>query len=129
MVFKNIIFGITKLKTMAPPNTTSISTLLQALVDDLQLQASAKIEKRFSILEKRLENLEKLLMPETQTQAATKHCYLCDEDVLARGLCSKHYQKWRYRQRKKEKEIDEETFISSIHLNQPQTTENTRLDN
>ena len=113
---------------MAPRNTSSTGALIQALIDDLQLQSSTQIEERFALLEKRIENLEKILTTEVQSQASVKHCYLCENDVLARGLCSKHYQQWRYRQRKQSaKESSNAKDVAALYLSAD--PENLRIDN
>ena len=115
---------------MAPRNTSNTSALIQALIDDLQLQSSTQIEERFALLEKRIENLEKLLVPEMQSHPSPKHCYLCDSHVLARGLCSKHYQQWRYRQRKQSANNTKSTKdIETIYLSQSELSKDVRIDN
>ena len=116
---------------MAPRNTANTSALIQALLDDLQLQSSTQMEERFALLEKRIENLEKLLVPEMQLQPSPKVCCLCDNHVLARGLCSKHYQQWRYRQRQQVQSNKSKSTKNreTIYLRQSNSADNMRADN
>ena len=88
--------------------TTDIGLMFEALIDDLQIQVAASVDTNLSELSKRIAKIERRLdqlLPndESLSQATAtnfKRCSLCDRPALARGLCSAHYQQWRYRQRK-----------------------------
>jgi hypothetical protein len=60
-------------------------------------QRLASIERRLAILE----NVERSGRTEDPlARSASKICEQCDRRAVARGLCSAHYQQWRYRQKK-----------------------------
>ena len=88
--------------------TTDIGLMFESLIDDLQIQVAASVDGNLSELSRRIAKIERRLdqlLPndESLSQEATagfKRCSLCDRPALARGLCSAHYQQWRYRQRK-----------------------------
>ena len=88
--------------------TTDIGLMFESLIDDLQIQVAASVDGNLSELSRRIAKIERRLdqlLPndESLSREATtgfKRCSLCDRPALARGLCSAHYQQWRYRQRK-----------------------------
>lgn len=90
---------------MAPRKTTDFGLLFDALVADLRIQVAASVDKTLSDFERRLARLEKIierLDPENSLQKnllPDRQCALCEEKMIARGLCSAHYQQWRYRER------------------------------
>ncbi len=60
-------------------------------------QRLAQIERRLAILE----NVERSGREDDPlARSAQKICEQCDRKAVARGLCSAHYQQWRYRQKK-----------------------------
>jgi hypothetical protein len=87
------------------------SKLLEAIVaasanragDNLR-DALAEIRQRLSGIERRLailENVERASADaDSLARSAEKICQSCDRRAVARGLCSAHYQQWRYRQKK-----------------------------
>ena len=91
---------------MPPRRTTNFGELFEALVEDLRVRVAASVEQRLGEFDKRLSRLEKRvdqLSPETSQPAVAaqrKTCTLCERPGVARGLCSAHYQQWRYRERK-----------------------------
>ena len=91
---------------MPPRRTTNFGELFEALVEDLRVRVAASVEQRLGESDKRLSRLEKRvdrLSPETSQPvvvAQRKACTLCERPTVARGLCSAHYQQWRYRERK-----------------------------
>jgi len=91
---------------MPPRRTTNFGELFEALVEDLRVRVAASVEQRLGEFDKRLSRLEKRvdqLSPETSQPAVVaqrKTCTLCERPAVARGLCSAHYQQWRYRERK-----------------------------
>jgi hypothetical protein len=64
----------------------------------------AEIRQRLVAIERRLailENVERTGREEDPlARSASKICEQCDRRAVARGLCSAHYQQWRYRQKK-----------------------------
>ncbi len=90
---------------MPPRQTADFGALVEALVEDMRIQVATSVDKtlgdfnrRISRLERRVEQFSEDASP---PQAATKRrCTLCDNRAVARGLCSAHYQQWRYRERK-----------------------------
>ncbi|MBC7793644.1 MAG: hypothetical protein H7Z43_08035 [Clostridia bacterium] len=91
---------------MPPRKTTNYGTLFESLVDDLRIEIAASLDQSLVELEKRLTRIERRLdtiAPESsgpklpQTRRA---CAVCGRSAVARGLCSAHYQQWRYRSRK-----------------------------
>ena len=91
---------------MPPRKTTDFGALFEALIEDLRIQVAASVDRTLSDFAKRLARLERRLdqvdagssAPE---QAVSRRvCALCDRRAVARGLCSAHYQQWRYRERK-----------------------------
>ena len=88
--------------------TTDIGLMFESLIDDLQIQVAASVDGNLSELSKtdrKDRATPDQLLPNDESlsqEAATglKRCSLCDRPALAGGLCSAHYQQWRYRQRK-----------------------------
>jgi hypothetical protein len=91
---------------MPPRKTTNYGALFESLVDDLRIEIAAALDQSLAELEKRLGRIERRLdqlSPESSgpKQAPTKRaCAVCGRAAVARGLCSAHYQQWRYRSRK-----------------------------
>lgn len=91
---------------MPPRKTTDFGALFEALIEDLRIQVAASVDrtvnefgKRLSRIERRLDSLD----PNHaggETSIARRGCALCERPSVARGLCSAHYQQWRYRERK-----------------------------
>lgn len=88
---------------------------LSKLVDAVILQAGAtaseslretiaELRQRLSGIERRLAILENIERTGTDDDALMRSeeriCDVCDRRAIARGLCSAHYQQWRYRQKK-----------------------------
>ena len=88
--------------------TTDVGLMFESLIDDLKIQVAASVDANLNELAKRIGKIERRLdqlLPEDESlsrEAASslKRCSLCERPALARGLCSAHYQQWRYRQRK-----------------------------
>ena len=99
---------------MPPRKTTDFGALFESLIEDLKIQVAASVDERLSDFEKRLTRLERRLDGLDPSNATEKRrterrsCLLCERQAVARGLCSAHYQQWRYRQRKAR--ITGETF-------------------
>jgi hypothetical protein len=92
---------------MPPRKTTDFGALFEALVEDLRIQVAAAIDRTLSNFDKRLVRLERRieqLDPNhaslSEERAEKRGCALCARRAVARGLCSAHYQQWRYRERK-----------------------------
>ena len=91
---------------MPPRKTTDFGALFESLIEDLKIQVAASVDERLSDFEKRLTRIERRLDGLDPNNATEKRrverrsCLLCDRPAVARGLCSAHYQQWRYRQRK-----------------------------
>ncbi len=91
---------------MPPRKTTDFGALFESLIEDLKIQVAASVDERLTEFEKRLARLERRLDQLDPNNAAERKkverrsCLLCDRPAVARGLCSAHYQQWRYRQRK-----------------------------
>jgi len=93
----------------------SLSSDLNKLIDTIVTASGAKacdtlreplaeIRQRLSTIERRLailENVERTAQEEDPlARSAAKICEQCDRRAVARGLCSAHYQQWRYRSKK-----------------------------
>ena len=90
---------------MPPRKTTDFGALFESLIEDLRIQVAASVDRTLSDFNKRLARIERrldLLDPEnaSEVQQVRRICSLCDRVAVARGLCSAHYQQWRYRERK-----------------------------
>jgi hypothetical protein len=91
---------------MPPRKTTDFGALFESLIEDLRIQVAASVERTLGDFSRRLTRIEKRLAeldPEnTPVDVApqARVCSLCDKISVARGLCSAHYQQWRYRERK-----------------------------
>lgn len=92
---------------MPPRKTTDFGALFEALVEDLRIQVAASVDrtlndfnKRLARIERRLDQLDPSHASNTEAPAARRICALCERPSVARGLCSAHYQQWRYRERK-----------------------------
>lgn len=101
---------------MPPRKTTDFGALFESLIEDLRIQVAASVDNSLSDLEKRLARLERRLDQLDPSHAAPeptalrKQCTVCGKESVARGMCSAHYQQWRYRVRKsKTRELEEET--------------------
>ena len=91
---------------MPPRKTTDFGALFESLIEDLRIQVAASVDRTLSDFSKRLSRIERRLdqldpaNATTESQAARRMCSLCERTAVARGLCSAHYQQWRYRERK-----------------------------
>jgi len=91
---------------MPPRRTTDFGALFESLVEDLQMQVAASVERTFADFNRRLSRLERRLdqidpqNASAEIAAPQRICSLCDERAVARGMCSAHYQQWRYRERR-----------------------------
>jgi hypothetical protein len=90
---------------MPPRQTADFGALVEALVEGMRIQVAASVDKtlgdfnrRVSRLERRVEQFSEGASP--PVAANKRRCTLCDNRAVARGLCSAHYQQWRYRERK-----------------------------
>jgi hypothetical protein len=91
---------------MPPRKTTDFGALFEALVEDMRLQVAASVDHTLSEIEKRIARVERRLdaldpqNARAETAATKRSCVVCGRASVARGLCSAHYQQWRYRSRK-----------------------------
>src|SRR5688572_24329840 len=91
---------------MPPRKTTDFGALFESLIEDLRIQVAASVERTLGDFARRLARIERRLDqldPQNATpeaSAASRICALCERPSVARGLCSAHYQQWRYRERK-----------------------------
>ena len=92
---------------MSPRRTTDVGALFELLVEDLRMELAASVEKnlsdfsrRLARIERRLDQVDPLNAASAEATAASRICSLCDRPAVARGMCSAHYQQWRYRERK-----------------------------
>jgi hypothetical protein len=91
---------------MSPRKTTDFGALFELLVEDLHMQVSASVERTLGDFNRRLARIERRLdaldpaNATSENAGATRICSMCDKPAVARGLCSAHYQQWRYRERK-----------------------------
>lgn len=91
---------------MPPRKTTDFGALFESLVEDLRIKVAASVDRTLSDFGKRLTRIERRLdqldPDHASTESATTRrvCSLCERVAVARGLCSAHYQQWRYRERK-----------------------------
>lgn len=92
---------------MPPRKTTDFGALFEALIEDLRIQVAAAVDrtlsdfgKRLSRLERRLDQLDPGTALAAGQELSRRVCALCERRAVARGLCSAHYQQWRYRERK-----------------------------
>ena len=105
---------------MPPRKTTDFGALFESLIEDLKIQVAASVDERLSDFEKRLTRIERRLDGLDPNNATEKRrverrsCLLCERPAVARGLCSAHYQQWRYRQRKAR--ITGESFESASNI-------------
>ena len=88
--------------------STDVGLMFESLIDDLKIQVAASVDGNLTELAKRISKIERRLdqlLPHDESlskeaSSGFKRCSLCEREALARGLCSAHYQQWRYRQRK-----------------------------
>ena len=87
-----------------------MNALFEWLVDDLKVQIAASVDSKLSEINRHLTRLERRLDqldPDGAKQepavAGKRVCSLCERQAVARGLCSAHYQQWRYRERRTKK--------------------------
>lgn len=91
---------------MPPRKTTDFGALFESLVEDLRIQVAASVDRTLSDFNKRLARIERRLdqldpaSASTESSTPRRTCSLCERVAVARGLCSAHYQQWRYRERK-----------------------------
>lgn len=91
---------------MPPRKTSDFGALFESLVEDLRIQVAASVDRTLSDFGKRLSRIERRLDQVDPANATSEQtpvrriCSLCDRVTVARGLCSAHYQQWRYRERK-----------------------------
>lgn len=91
---------------MPPRKTTDFGALFESLIEDLRIQVAASVDRTLSEFSKRLARIERRLDQIDPKNAAPEGtqprriCALCERSAVARGLCSAHYQQWRYRERK-----------------------------
>ena len=88
---------------MPPRKTTDFGALFESLIEDLRIQVAASVDRTLSDFSKRLSRIERRLdqldpaNANPEVASARRICALCDRSAVARGLCSAHYQQWRYR--------------------------------
>ena len=91
--------------------STDVGKLLDTIVEAAGERATgtlreplAELRQRLALIERRLailENVERSGREDDPlARSAQKICEQCDRKAVARGLCSAHYQQWRYRQKK-----------------------------
>jgi hypothetical protein len=91
---------------MPPRKTTDFGALFESLIEDLRIQVAASVDRTLSDFSKRLSRIERRLdhldpaNATSEANHARRICSLCERPAVARGLCSAHYQQWRYRERK-----------------------------
>lgn len=91
---------------MPPRKTTDFGALFESLIDDLRIQVAASVDRTLSDFSKRIARLERRIDqvdPGHRTEdsdGVRRICALCERAAVARGMCSAHYQQWRYRERK-----------------------------
>lgn len=91
---------------MPPRKTTDFGALFESLIEDLRIQVAASVDRTLSDFGKRLQRIERRLdqldpaNAGSESAPARRVCALCDRNAVARGLCSAHYQQWRYRERR-----------------------------
>ena len=91
---------------MPPRKTTDFGALFESLIEDLRIQVAATVDRTLSDFDKRLARIERRLdqldpaNARSEAHSAQRICTLCDRVAVARGLCSAHYQQWRYRERR-----------------------------
>jgi hypothetical protein len=91
---------------MPPRKTTEFGALFESLVEDLRIQVAASVDRTLSDLSRRIARLERRLDAIDPNHASCledvgrRNCSLCERTAVARGLCSAHYQQWRYRERR-----------------------------
>ena len=92
---------------MPPRKTTDFGALFESLVEDLRIQVAASVDQTIADLSRRIARIERRLDqldPENasvEPKNARRVCALCERGAVARGMCSAHYQQWRYRERKR----------------------------
>lgn len=110
--------------------STDLSKLIEAIVDQSGTRACetlrepmAELRQRLSSIERRLailENLERTAQDDDPlARSAAKICESCDRRAVARGLCSAHYQQWRYRQKKAKVRDVRGIMVGSVLQNVP----------
>ena len=107
---------------MPPRKTTNYGALFESLVDDLRIEIAASLDQSLAELEKRLTRIERRLdqlAPESsgpKPAQMRRACAVCGRAAVARGLCSAHYQQWRYRSRKAEKRapVEEPALLAPL---------------
>jgi len=91
---------------MPPRKTTDFGALFESLIEDLRIQLAASVDRSLNDFSKRLARIERRLDQLDPANATPEQdgprrvCTLCERNAVARGLCSAHYQQWRYRDRK-----------------------------
>ncbi|MBN1962801.1 MAG: hypothetical protein JW841_17860 [Deltaproteobacteria bacterium] len=124
---------------MTPRPPSNFASLFETIIEDIRIHLAASVDKSLTDFSRRLTRLERrfaqldVSKPLTNTPIAntTRTCSLCERSSMARGLCSAHYQQWRYRQRKS-KNIQKESlatakryvFTSPLKTNNKQTPAN-----
>lgn len=94
---------------MPPRKTTDFGSLFELLVEDLQVQMAASVDRALHDFSKRLARIEQrldMIDPDhasVTSKSTPRTCALCVKPSVARGLCSTHYQQWRYRERKNQR--------------------------
>lgn len=90
---------------------SDLARLFDAIVAGAGSRASENLREPVAELRQRLSNIERRLAilenierdghdADPLAASAEKICQSCDRRAVARGLCSAHYQQWRYRQKK-----------------------------
>ena len=112
--------------------STDFGVLFESLIEDLRIQVAASVDKTLSDfnkriirIERRLDQLDPTHAPEEQA-VQKRVCSLCDRGAVARGLCSAHYQQWRYRERKQKlaRSLHNTKLPSTVFLSSDISTNN-----
>ncbi len=117
---------------MPPRKSTDFGAVFESLIEDLRIQVAASVDrtlsdfnKRLARIERRLDQLDPASAPE-ETVMHKRSCSLCERPSVARGLCSAHYQQWRYRERKQKlaRRLEDSNLPSTVFLSNDIATDN-----
>ena len=109
---------------MPPRKSTDFGALFESLIEDLRIQVAASVDRTLSDFNKRIARIERRLdqldpsSAQEEQPVQRRSCSLCERPSVARGLCSAHYQQWRYRERKQKlaRRFEEASLPSTVFL-------------
>lgn len=110
-----------------------LTPVVEAIIAEIDFRITRSVTDAVRDIEKRIERLEKRLTGGGGRLASVRTPKVCRRPgctsrVIAHGLCSRHYQQWRYQSKKSERAASAET-VEPIKTTEKKRTRRTSSTN